>query len=379
MYKIFISGMAYDHGKSGISTYINSVVEELVKFNKVELLLLNMDESIFPVKHPNLKIITIPNYLAKPLINLTWHLFILPIFWSFKKYDFIFLSAGQRRIFCRYPRFTIVAFHDLSQYHIPQKYDPIRMFYIKKVIPIFVKRANSIFAVSESTKKDLLKFYHLDEDKVFVNINSYDKKKYNMDYSASTVFPHNLKKKFFLYISRIEHPGKNHLRLIKAYEKLPESIKKEYDLVFAGSIWLGGQVVTDYTRKISDRERIHFLGFVKDETLIDLYHCSSLYIFPSLFEGFGTPLVEAMACGIPVICSNVSSLPEVGGDAVLTFDPEDVDDIHDCILKVMSDSNLRKEMIKKGLERAKEFDWAKHAGKIVRKFEEYKKTHISSV
>jgi len=105
MYKIFVSGMAYDNGKSGISTYINSVVEELVKFNKVELLLLKMDEPIFPVKHANLKIITIPNYLAKPLINLTWHLFILPIFWSFRKYDFIFLSAGQRRIFCRYPKF----------------------------------------------------------------------------------------------------------------------------------------------------------------------------------------------------------------------------------------------------------------------------------
>jgi len=212
-----------------------------------------------------------------------------------------------------------------------------------------------------------------------MNINSYDKKKYNMDYSVPKVFPHNLKKNFFLYISRIEHPGKNHLRLIKAYEKLPESIKKEYDLVFAGSIWLGGRVVTDYAKQIPDRERIHFLGFVKDETLKELYHCSSLYIFPSLYEGFGTPLVEAMACGTPVICSNVSSLPEVGGDAVLTFDPEDENGIHDCILKVMSDSNLRKEMIKKGLERVKEFDWSKHAKKIVRKFEEYKNTHISSV
>lgn len=96
MYNIFVSGMAYDEGKSGISDYMNNVISELVKSNKVDLLLLEKDKEVFPVKHSNLNFITIPNYLSSPIVNMLWHLFILPIFRNYGKYDFIFLPAGNR-------------------------------------------------------------------------------------------------------------------------------------------------------------------------------------------------------------------------------------------------------------------------------------------
>lgn len=115
-----------------------------------------------------------------------------------------------------------------------------------------------------------------------------------------------------LYIGRIEHPGKNHLGLLKAYDMLPKEMMEEYDLVCAGGMWNGSEVVLQHVHNMQQPKNVHFLGFVSNQEMAALYIHASLYVFPSLYEGFGIPILEAFAAGVPVICSNRSSLPEIG-------------------------------------------------------------------
>ena len=370
MYKILISAMGYDGGKSGISEYIHSVTNELSKTHKIDLLILKKEITNFPIKNSeNIHIIKFSDYLAKPVINMLWHLFILPFTLKFKKYDFVFLPAGNRRLFCRYPIKTFITMHDLSQYHIKGKYDKFRMFYVKKIIPRFLKKADKIFAISKSTRGDLVKFYRLNENKIIVNYNGFNADKFKKKESKDNGIKKFKEKKYILYVARIEHPGKNHLNLIKAYEMLPEKIQAEYNLVFAGSSWNGGEIVKDYVMNSTFRNNIKFLGFVDDSALPGLYRNASLYAFPSFYEGFGIPILEAMSSEVPVVCSNTSSLPEVGGEAVYTFDPNNPGDIKDKIEYVLKNDDIRLNMIEKGKFRAKEFSWKKHCKQIVDEYE----------
>ncbi|OQY39394.1 MAG: hypothetical protein B6226_01950 [Candidatus Cloacimonetes bacterium 4572_65] len=296
-YKILISALAYDNGKSGIADYINNVVKFLAEEHEIDLLIYDKDSHIFPKPLNNTNYMKVSDRLSSPLVSMFYHLFILPYTLPLNEYDFVFLPAGNRRLFSYYPKTTVVTFHDLSQFHIEGKYDALRMNYIKKVIPFYLKSAQIVMAISESTKRDIVKYYNFNEDKIEVNYNGYDPTKLELQTTLEELKKeYNLKEKFILYIGRIEHPGKNHLNLIKAYELLPANIKKEYKLVFAGSEWNGSEVVMEYAKKSADFDRIAFLGFVPDQHLGALYTYASLYTFPSFYEGFGIPLLEAMYC-----------------------------------------------------------------------------------
>jgi glycosyltransferase involved in cell wall biosynthesis len=365
MHNILISGMAYDGGKSGVSVYMNNLIKELAHENLLHVVMLEEDIKNFPsADNPNIRFIKVSNLLRSPLINMLWHLFFLPFKIMGGKYDFAILPAANRRAFWFYPFYTIAVVHDLSQYHIPAKYDFLRMLYIKKILPYCVNRANHIVAVSNSTKTDLIDFWKVPADKITVIYNGYDRERFKYIEEQNPAGGE-AGKKYILYISRIEHPGKNHLNLIKAYEKLPESIRNEYDLVLPGSFWPGAGPVKDYAAQSPCRSSIIFPGYIESKELASLYRNASLYVFPSLFEGFGLSLLEAMACGVPVICSNSSSLAEVGGEAVLKFDPLKVHEIMECMESVLVDEGLRKAMIQSGLRRINDFDWAKNAAEVV--------------
>jgi len=372
MYKILISAMPYDNGKSGISVYINETVSMLSKQHKLTILILEADYKIFPIKNKNIEFKIFSDSLASALKNMLWHLFILPRKLNFKDYDFIYLPAGNRRLFYKFPIYSIITLHDLSQYHIKGKYDSFRMFYIKKIIPFFLKRAHHIMNVSQSTFNDVVQYYKIQPNKMSVNYNGYNSKIYNSNIKPdiNILKKYNIKDNFILYISRIEHPGKNHLNLIKAYELLPENIKEKYALVLAGSFWPGSEIVQEYAEQSKDAQRIHCIGFVSSDDLPTLYSAATCYVFPSFFEGFGLSLVEAMACGTPILCSDRSSLPEVGGDAALLFDPDSSVNISEQLQKIIKEPSLATEMIEKGFNRLPMFDWQLHANKIVEIYEQ---------
>lgn len=365
-YKILVSVLAYDNGKSGIADYINNVVKYLSIDHSLDLLIYEKDSYIFPHKNENINFLLVSDKFSKAAVSMSYHLFVLPFTLPLDDYDFVFLPAGNRRLFSYYPKKTIVTFHDLSQFHIENKYDSLRMHYIKKVIPFFLKKAQIVMAISESTKSDLVKYYGMPKENIEVNYNGYDPSKLAVNLSQEQlVNKFHIINDYILYISRIEHPGKNHLNLIKAYELLPEYLKKKYQLVFAGSEWNGAEEVTNYAQKSPDKDRIIFLGFVPDQDLGALYKFSSLYAFPSFYEGFGIPLLEAMYSETPVICSNVSSLPEIGGDAVITFDPNYPENISGVIKYVLENPEVSKKMVLSGKEQVKKFSWEKHCQKII--------------
>ena len=340
--KILLSAIPFDNGKSGISVYIREVVKVLEEEGH-KLTLIVEDDAV--PEFERFELIRIKKRNA--LFSMLYSLFILPWLIDWKKYDLCIMLAANRRAFCRYPVFTIAVVHDLSQYHVPVKYDCFRMFYIKKILPYFVRKAQSIAAISQSTKKDLVDFWHIPEEKISVVYNGFKKPR-----EVRTE-----KRKQILYISRIEHPGKNHLNLMKAFELLPEDLRKEYTLVMPGSGWNGAEKVFEYAEKSPCKENFKFPGFIEMDRLPELYAESSLYIFPSLFEGFGLSLLEAMYAGVPCACSNNSSLGELGSGAAELFDPASPESIAESMKKILTNADYQHELSEKGRIKASSFSW----------------------
>ena len=340
--KILLSAIPFDNGKSGISVYIREVIKALESAGH-DLTLIVEDDAA--EEFNKFELIRIKKRRA--LFSMLYSLFILPFRINWKKYDFCIMLAANRRVFCRYPIFTIAVVHDLSQYHVPVKYDRFRMFYIKKILPHYVRKAQSIVAISRSTKDDLIRYWNIPEEKVTVVYNGF-----TPPGKAETE-----KLKQILYISRIEHPGKNHLNLLKAFELLPENLRNEYTLVMPGANWNSAETVFEYAEKSLCKEHFKFTGFVDFAILLELYAQSAMYVFPSYFEGFGLSLLEAMHAGLPCACSNNSSLGELGKDAAELFDPASPQEIAKCMTKILSDPEVQKSLILKGKEKAARFSW----------------------
>src|SRR6185503_13324463 len=155
----------------------------------------------------------------------------------------------------------------------------------------------------------------------------------------------------------LEHPGKNHVRLISAFNQFKSATGSDWQLVFGGSDWHGAEAIHAAARQSPFASDIRMLGFVADEQLPDLYRAAEVFVYPSLYEGFGMPPIEAMACGCPVICSTRGSLGEIVGNAAAIVDPENVDSMAKQLSLLAKDGNLRERFRQAGLARARNFDW----------------------
>lgn len=366
MKKIYVSALVFDEGKSGISNYIENTLFNLAQTHELHVAILSKDIDNFTRKHENIHFIPFPNILGNSILNLFFHMFILPFFIS-KKFDFLFLPAANRRLMAFYPIYTIATFHDLSQFNVQKKYDLFRMIYIKYVIPFFLKPIKRIIAVSNNTKLDLQKHFKINEKRISVNYNGVDTslfKKSNLSFNKIQE-KLSLHKEYFLYVSRLEYPGKNHLNLIKAYELMPSSIKEKYDLVLVGSPREKSQIIFDYINRSEDKNRIKVLGFLENEELPVIFSNAKLFVFPSFYEGFGIPLIEAMAMGVPTLCASNSSLLEIGKNVSKFFDEYKPSSIKNAILEVLADETIQNQMISNGFNEIKKYDWSYHANKII--------------
>ena len=162
---------------------------------------------------------------------------------------------------------------------------------------------------------------------------------------------------FFLYVSRLEHPAKNHVRLIAAFDHFKRATGSPWQLVFAGKDWAGAEAIHERIRQSPYAGDIRSLGFVSDAELPSLYHAADACVYPSLYEGFGMPPVEAMACGCPVLCSDRGALGEVVGDAALIVDPDEIHDVSRKLRAMAADDELRDRLRERGLRQAQRFDW----------------------
>ena len=222
------------------------------------------------------------------------------------------------------------------------------------------ERSDLIITISESAKSDIIKHFNVDEKKIQIVTPGIDLQKYSYNYTDIEL--ENVRKKYdlpqnyILYLGTIE-PRKNIERIVKAFKKYKKEVKDDLKLVIVGNKgWKYENIMKLIESMGTD---IIITGYIDEEDKIPIYKLAQFFAFPSLYEGFGMPVLEAMAAGVPVVTSNVSSLPEVAGDAAILVDPLSEDEIFEAYKKILSDKQLQREMIEKGLEQAKKFQWKK--------------------
>ena len=255
----------------------------------------------------------------------------------------------------------IMAVHDLSFEWDPSFFSRKKRLWHKFVDPKnLIGRADRIIAVSESTKNDLVRLYNESDDKVSVVNPGIDKSFEPYPEEALELIrvkdKYKLPEKFILYLGTLE-PRKNIIGLIKAFEELKRNTDLPHQLVIAGG---KGWLYEDIFKKQQSskyRDSIKFAGFIDHEDKVAFYNLADVFCYPSFYEGFGFPPLEAMASGTPVVSSSVSSLPETLGDAALLIDPYNISEITLGIKSVLEDKNLADRLKQKGIKRAEKYNW----------------------
>ena len=262
---------------------------------------------------------------------------------------------------------SVVTIHDCIHLMFPQ-YLPNRfaLAYARTSIALAARRATRIMTVSESSKRDILRFVDAPAGKIDVIYNAYDER-FGIEPKDEDVLRvrerYQLQDPFVLYAGNVK-PHKNLERLIDAFHLLRARGLDQVKLVLIGDDISKYAALRRAVHQHQLHRHVRFLGYMPEETLVVLYRLASVFVFPSLYEGFGLPPLEAMASGTPVVTSNVSSLPEVAGDAAVLVDPYDPAAIADGIQRVLTDETLRADLVRKGLARAKQFSWDQSVRRI---------------
>jgi len=282
------------------------------------------------------------------------------------------LLARRRADVLLFPDFTtwpslfgkpeIVVVHDLTYIDLPQFVRKRNLKYLQRYVKRDAQRAALVLTISEFTKRRLMEAFSLPAGKILVEPIP----------PAKTIAAKKisgLPKKFILFIGTIE-PRKNLGNLLEAYALLPDDLKGEYALVIAGgSGWDSQETLARIKQFQTDKLNIVALGYVDPPTRSALYQQAAVVAVPSFYEGFGMPVLEAMSYKAPVIASSIDALKEVGGQAAMYFDPHSVDSIRNCLIKVLSDSNLRKKQVEQGTKRLKNYSWQSVAADIYKEIE----------
>lgn len=267
---------------------------------------------------------------------------------------------------------VVLTIADIQQEYFPQFFSKESLEQRRCTYRISAEKSNHIIAISEFTKKSLVELYGISEAKISVTHLGYNDKVFKTisgpevgEFRARRRLP----SKFMLYPAAT-WPHKNHVNLVRAYKIMKERFGFDEKLIFTGIKKQSHSAVAKEIERLGLKDDIIHIGYLPYEDLPLLYNAASLLVFPSLFEGFGMPVVEAMGVGLPVACSNTTSLPEVAGGAAILFDPEDPEDIAEKVAALLNDKALKKTLVQKGLARASMFTWEQTALKTKKVYED---------
>lgn len=296
--------------------------------------------------------------LTNPFLRIYWDYFSLPKAFLEDNIEFVHYFKPATTPFKK--PVAIATIYDVIPLLFPNTQTFTQLLYWKKQLPLVARTCRHIITISECSKRDIVEKLQIPPDKITVTPLGVNRifEPTPDDLKKEARVKYTLPEKFILYTGTIE-PRKNIANLVRSFNILAKNFP--HDLVIAGK-W--GWEFGDVKREIGKsefRERIRVLSYVEQKYLPALYGCASVFVFPSIYEGFGLPPLEAMACGTPVAVSNVSSLPEVVGDAALLFDPHDPDSIVSALAKILSDRKKAEGLSELGIERAKIFSWDKTA------------------
>ncbi len=258
---------------------------------------------------------------------------------------------------------TVLTIHDLSFVRHPECSSPPLLEYLMHSVPHSVARADMLLADSESTRRDLIELYHVAEDRVYVvypGVEPHFAPQQDDGQMQAVLERYGIRRPYILGLGTLQ-PRKNFPRLIQAYDLLRRQHAIPHQLVIGGGKGWLYEGIKETISVLGLQDDVLLAGFVADEDLPILYTAADVFAFPSLYEGFGIPILEAMACGTPVVTSRTSSMPEVAGDAALLVAPENVEELADALWQAIGDSTLRNDLIMRGFEQIKRFTWEKAA------------------
>lgn len=260
----------------------------------------------------------------------------------------------------------VVTVHDMTPFDFPDYLTKEYVLWYRFLVPRLLSNCDKIIAVSHFTKSQILKFVNIKPEKIEVIYNGVDQRFFRSNLDTSLLRNVNPKElqtpcsNYLLYVGSIQ-PRKNLERILKAWNLVVDKVDKDIWLIVAGT--KGKSQVFKQLSLENIPPRVYFTEFVPEEALPELYKNAIGFVFPSLYEGFGLPILEAMASGTPVITSNLTAMPEIAGDAALQVDPYDIESIADGIYRIIEDHSLREYLASKGVERAKIFSWKATAEK----------------
>ena len=364
--KIGIMLRHYDQHEGGVKVYTQNLISRLLSQDSCnQYLLIFRNPALLGsyADYPNATEIA----LSMPS-RLLWDQ--IGVSWLARKYklDLIFNPKFTAPVFDGTK--TVFVRHGSERYVIPEKLPWFSRWSSNLLIRLSCRSSDAVICVSETVRKDLVAFTGLPAHKAIVIHNGFDDRRFRV--TSDTARLAEVKKKyalperFILWAGQID-PRKNIVRLLTAFDKIRHSVP--HDLVLAG---LRGWKAEEELRPIQQlglQARVHFTGWVPHDDLPLLYNLADLFVFPSLYEGFGLPLIEAMACGCPVLTADRGSPPEVTGDAAFLVNPLDVDQLAQGMRTLLTDPSARNDLRTKGLERAKAFSWDRCAEQVLTLFE----------
>ena len=262
----------------------------------------------------------------------------------------------------RLPCKSVVTIHDLNFYNIGHMMSKTKRIALEFFVTRSAKAADHIITVSEFSKKQIVEILGVPPEKVTVTYNAVKERPMHVVEFEELKSKYNVRRPYIFGLSS-PSPHKNIANLVRGFALLKQRKTNSLKLVLAGHLPKGSTDLTQALSNVNDRVRedIIFTGYVPDFVLPSLYFYAEALVFPSIYEGFGIPILEAFSCNTPVVCSNMAAIPEVAGDAAIYFDPHNVEEMADAILKVLGDSSLKEKLIERGKSRLQLFSWEKTA------------------
>ncbi|MGB0578619.1 MAG: glycosyltransferase family 4 protein [Limisphaerales bacterium] len=362
---------------SGVGRYVVGLAKAMMVERpdiKLHIFTLPGDEQLFEFPWDQPQIITVEEKYRSPIRNVLWHQRVLPREAERLELDLIH-TPSYRRMSWSPTIPSVGTIHDLISFHEPRKSNLAQKLFSHLSAAPLARRQHKIIASSNKTAADIERFLEVPSESIAVIPKGIDHGIYNPGDPATSrallAKTHGLPKPFFLYVSRLDHPARNHVRLLEAFELFKrQTPSSRWQLLLGGADGRNAEVIHQRAAGSQFKDDIHFFGFVADDDLPDLYRAARAFVFPSLFEGFGQPPLEAMACGCPVISSRAGSLDHVLGVAATTIDPLDVQDIAEKLAILATDDGIREMMIEKGVANAGRFNWRECAREVAKVYDE---------
>lgn len=368
----------------GVGHYTYQLIRHLLDMDKKNEYVLFFDfrvreKDVKKFSRPNVKIKFYPFSDYKKYLPGVYNEILGVAILGKEKLDILHSTSHSSRIPVGYTGKTIITINDLTALKIPEVLPKVSKMRSLTLLNLMTSKANKIIAVSNSIKQDIIKNFPKAKDKIEVVYSGFDKRlfeEYDPSDKEKMLSKYEIKDKYILFLGTLE-PVKNIVRLFEAFKIFRNSLKREnifsdYKLILAGKRgWLSNEY-RQIAKDLGISKNVAFTGYVIGDELVPLFKNADFFVLPSLYEGFGSTILEAFATDTPVLASNVSSIPEIAGDAALLVNPMNISEIADNMIRMAKDEKLRNELREKGKKQLEKFNWEKCARETLKVYESLK-------